>query len=407
VALPLFRDTSFADLIQAQNTAHESATVTPMSLSQHMAKGSNLKFLRFHEFLPPDRFLRMLFLERKRSERSERPFVLMLLECTKLLRHGDQGVLDRVLSALVSSTRDTDVKGWYDEHVTIGVIFTELGSKADGKSVANALLSKVTSALASMLTINEIREIRIWLRVFPDNWSGRPGPIDDIESAFYDKVFNENAQHPFAKIVKRSMDIAVSLLVLSLGFAVFLFIALAIKLTSRGPVLYRQERLGQYGRKFGILKFRSMHVTCDDCLHREYVKRFIAGASGCHQAGSTQMQYKIVNDPRVTRVGRLLRKTSLDELPQFLNVLRGEMSLVGPRPPLPYEVESYRMWHKARFLVAKPGITGLWQVQGRSRVKFDEMVRMDLKYAKTRSLWLDIKILLQTPRAVLFGTGGH
>lgn len=371
------------------------------------AERSDLSLLRFQEFLPQDRFLRMLFLERKRSERSERPFVLMLLESTKLLRHGDQSVFDRVLSTLVSSTRDTDIKGWYEEQSMIGVIFTELGSKADGKSVASALLLKVASALASTLTINEINEIHISFRVFPEDWDGGRGPIDDIESKFYDKVFNENCQHPFAKVVKRSMDIGGSLLVLSLGFPIFLLIAIAIKLTSQGPVLYRQERLGQYARIFAFLKFRSMYVTCDDGLHREYVKRFIANASGCHHAGSTQTQYKIVNDPRVTRVGRFLRKTSLDELPQFLNVLRGEMSLVGPRPPLSYEVESYSIWHKSRLLAAKPGITGLWQVEGRSRVKFDEMVRMDLKYAKTWSLWLDIKILLQTPRAVFSGSGAH
>ena len=372
-----------------------------------MPERSNLSLLRLNEFFPQDRFLRMLFLERKRSERSERPFVLMLLESTKLLRHGDQSVCDRVLSTLVSSTRDTDVKGWYEEHSTIGVIFTELGSKANGKSVASALLSKVTSALASTLTINEINEIHISFRVFPEDWDGGRGPIDEIESKFYDQVFNENGQHPVAKLVKRSMDIAGSLAVLSLGFLVFLLIAIAIKLTSRGPVLYRQERLGQWGQKFGFLKFRSMYVNCDDGLHREYVKHFIANASGCHYAGTTQTQYKIVNDPRVTRVGRFLRKTSLDELPQLLNVLRGEMSLVGPRPPLPYEVESYRIWHRTRLLAAKPGITGLWQVQGRSQVKFDEMVRMDLKYAKTWSLWSDIKILLQTPRAAFSGIGAH
>jgi lipopolysaccharide/colanic/teichoic acid biosynthesis glycosyltransferase len=394
---------------QSRQQANEAGAATPRSesLLRRMAGRSNLSLLRFHEFLPPDRLLRMLFLERKRSERSERPFVLMLLECTKLLRHGDQSAFDRILSTLVNSTRDTDVKGWYQEHSTIGVIFTELGLKADGKSVANALLSKVTGALASTLSINEINEIHISFRVFPEDWEGGSGPIDDIESKFYDKVFHENGQNPFAKAVKRSMDIAGSLLVLSFGFAVFLLIAIAIKLTSRGPVFYRQERLGQYGRKFGFLKFRSMYVTCDDGLHREYVKRFIAGATGCHQAGSTETQYKIMNDPRVTRVGRFLRRTSLDELPQFLNVLRGDMSLVGPRPPLPYEVENYRIWHKTRILAAKPGITGVWQVQGRSRVKFDEMVRMDLKYAKTWSLWLDIKILLQTPRAVFFGTGAH
>jgi len=349
----------------------------------------------------------MLFLERKRSERSEKPFVLMLLESTKLLKYGDESVFDRVLSALVSSTRDTDAKGWYEEHSTIGVIFTELGSKADGKSVAGALLSKVTTSLTSTLTINEIREIHISFRVFPEDWDGGRAPIDDVESRFYEEVLNENGQHSVAKLVKRSMDIAGSLLVLCLGFPVFLFIAIAIKLTSQGPVLYRQERLGKYGRRFDFLKFRSMYVTCDDGLHREYVKRFITSASGCHHAGTAQTQYKILNDPRVTRVGRFLRKTSLDELPQFLNVLKGEMSLVGPRPPLPYEVESYRTWHKTRLLAAKPGITGLWQVEGRSRVTFDEMVRMDLQYAKTWSLWLDIKILLQTPRAVLSGTGAH
>ena len=117
--------------------------------------------------------------------------------------------------------------------------------------------------------------------------------------------------------------------------------------------------------------------------------------------------YKLTADPRVTRVGSFLRKTSLDELPQFLNVLKGDMSLVGPRPPLPYEVECYKLWHRARLLAAKPGITGLWQVGGRSRVKFDDMVRMDLRYAASWSLWLDIKILLQTPHAVFSGNGAH
>jgi len=117
--------------------------------------------------------------------------------------------------------------------------------------------------------------------------------------------------------------------------------------------------------------------------------------------------YKLTKDPRITRVGGFLRKTSLDEIPQFLNVLRGEMSLVGPRPPVPYEVESYDFWHRRRVLEAKPGITGLWQVKGRSRVKFDDMVRLDLQYARTWSPWLDVKILLQTPGAMVIGEGAH
>jgi lipopolysaccharide/colanic/teichoic acid biosynthesis glycosyltransferase len=117
--------------------------------------------------------------------------------------------------------------------------------------------------------------------------------------------------------------------------------------------------------------------------------------------------YKIQDDPRVTRVGKFLRKTSLDELPQLINVLKGEMSLVGPRPPIPYELEAYQIWHRRRVLEAQPGITGLWQVNGRSRIKFDDMVRLDLQYARTWSVWLDIKILWQTPRAVLFGAGAY
>jgi lipopolysaccharide/colanic/teichoic acid biosynthesis glycosyltransferase len=149
-----------------------------------------------------------------------------------------------------------------------------------------------------------------------------------------------------------------------------------------------------------------MYVNNDSRIHEEYVKQFIVGASGTEQTSANQQKlYKLAADPRITPLGRILRNTSLDELPQFLNVLRGEMSLVGPRPPVVYEFRRYDLWHKQRLLAVKPGITGLWQVDGRSRVKFDEMVRLDIRYARSWSLWLDIKILLQTPRAVLSGNG--
>jgi lipopolysaccharide/colanic/teichoic acid biosynthesis glycosyltransferase len=203
------------------------------------------------------------------------------------------------------------------------------------------------------------------------------------------------------------MDIAGSLLALLFCLPLFLGIAIAIKLTSKGPVLFCQQRLGQYGKKFNFLKFRSMYVNNDATIHREFVRSFITNANGCSQKSEGRAAYKLTADPRVTPIGGFLRKTSLDELPQFLNVLKGEMSLVGPRPPVPYEVECYKVWHRARLLAAKPGITGLWQVGGRSRVKFDDMVRMDLRYATSWSLWLDIKILLQTPRAIFSGNGAH
>src|SRR5205807_2381516 len=148
-------------------------------------------------------------------------------------------------------------------------------------------------------------------------------------------------------------------------------------------------RVGQYGFPFTFVKFRSMYSVNDSNIHKEYVKRFISGKDPQQIEGNQNVVYKISEDPRVTRVGRFLRKTSLDEFPQFLNVLKGEMSLVGPRPPIPYELESYDIWHRRRVLEVKPGITGLWQVNGRSKTTFDDMVRLDLEYARTWSFWLD------------------
>ncbi len=187
----------------------------------------------------------------------------------------------------------------------------------------------------------------------------------------------------------------------------FALIALAIKLTSSGPVLFRQERIGQPGKKFRLLKFRSMRTNCDSKIHEEYVKRFISGQVASGENDGEGQVFKLQGDPRITRVGAFLRKTSLDELPQFWNVLTGSMSLVGPRPPLEYEFKAYNVWHRRRVLEIKPGITGLWQVEGRSRTQFDDMVRLDLRYAREWTIWLDLKILLQTPAAVISGDGAH
>jgi len=171
-------------------------------------------------------------------------------------------------------------------------------------------------------------------------------------------------------------------------------------------VLFRQKRIGEHGTPFTFLKFRSMYVNNDSSEHREYVRQLIEGKADKKPAnGNGAGVFKLTNDPRITPVGKFLRRSSLDELPQLLNVLHGEMSLVGPRPPVPYEVEAYATWHRRRLLEAKPGITGLWQVYGRSRVEFDDMVRLDLRYARECSPLLDLKILLQTPKAVIGGDG--
>jgi lipopolysaccharide/colanic/teichoic acid biosynthesis glycosyltransferase len=157
-------------------------------------------------------------------------------------------------------------------------------------------------------------------------------------------------------------------------------------------------------KPFTMLKFRTMHVGADPAVHQQYVSRFIKQGIQAEDLGENGL-FKLTDDTRVTRVGHFLRKTSLDELPQFWNVLRGEMSLVGPRPPLAYEVEHYEAWHLRRLVEAKPGITGLWQVTGRSTTTFDEMVRLDLRYARSRSVRADLQILLATPGAVIAGKG--
>jgi exopolysaccharide biosynthesis polyprenyl glycosylphosphotransferase len=206
--------------------------------------------------------------------------------------------------------------------------------------------------------------------------------------------------HGWRRIFKRLFDILVTLLVLLFIWPLMFAVALAIKLDSPGPVFYLQKRIGENGHPFKMFKFRSMHVNNDESIHREYVKQLIQENISLAEGSTLKLMY----DPRITRVGHFIRKTSLDELPQLFNVLRGEMSLVGPRPPIPYEVEVYQKWHLRR-LEAIPGITGLWQVHGRNRVSFDEMVRMDMDYIERQSIWLDIQLLIKTPSALVSGRG--
>jgi lipopolysaccharide/colanic/teichoic acid biosynthesis glycosyltransferase len=356
------------------------------------------------EVLAQDPFLRMLCLEQKRTERSRRRFVLMLLESNSLLTRGDKkDTLEQILEALGRSTRETDVIGWYKEGSVIGTIFTEIGSE-EGHSVAKALLTKFTSALTSTLSIDQINQISLSFHVFPDDWEDNNANGRPVASALYPDSAMRLGPKKGTRWMKRAMDVTGSLFALTLCSPVLVAIVAAVKLTSKGPVVFKQQRVGQYGRRFTFLKFRSMYSKNDPKVHQEYVTRLIRDEKGGNKGETV---FKLTNDPRITPLGRFLRRTSLDELPQFFNVLRGDMSLVGPRPPIPYEFSSYDIWHKRRLLAVKPGITGLWQVTARSRVGFADMVRLDLTYAQSHSLWLDLKILLHTPLAVLGGDGAH
>jgi len=196
-----------------------------------------------------------------------------------------------------------------------------------------------------------------------------------------------------------------SLAAIALLSPAFLVIAAWIKADSPGPVFFRQERIGSGGRRFRVWKFRTMRFGASDAAHRELIHQLIRGEEDDAQPGPEgERIYKLTNDDRVTRVGRFLRRTSLDELPQLFNVLRGEMSLVGPRPPLAYELDIYDRWQFDR-LEVRPGMTGLWQVSGRSRLSYRRMCELDVEYVRNWSLWLDLKILLKTIPVVLFNSG--
>ena len=360
------------------------------------------------EVLGEDTFHRVISLERKRSERSQRPFVLLLVDTcgdNGAIESGKNpsGVLVDVLTALQGATRETDTTGWYKEDSIIGVMFTEIA--LDDKSVLTTILTRIGDVLRERLDSEQYSRIKFSFHVFPDDWDDE-GPDGPSNPTLYPDIEKRHKANRVGRAMKRMMDVLGSLALLALLSPVFLLITAAIKLTSRGPVLFRQKRIGEQGRPFTFLKFRSMYVNNDSSEHREYVRRLIEGrAEKKPTNGNGAGVFKLTNDPRITPVGKFLRRSSLDELPQLINVLRGEMSLVGPRPPVPYEVEAYATWHRRRLLEAKPGITGLWQVYGRSRVEFDDMVRLDLRYARECSPLLDLKILLQTPKAVIGGDG--
>jgi lipopolysaccharide/colanic/teichoic acid biosynthesis glycosyltransferase len=345
--------------------------------------------------------------ERKRAERSQNSFLLVLLDLGRLQGDNTAGaVVEKILSSLSASVRETDVKGWHSGENVLGIMFTEIPT--DGRtSLMGVMLSRLSGVLYNTLTFDQYNQISISHYVFPEDWDCGI-PQRPSHPKLYPDLEKRDDGSKVYLATKRAVDVVAGALGLAMCAPLFLVIALAIKLTSKGPVFFRQRRIGQFGTPFVFLKFRSMFLNNDPKIHREYVQQLISGKAAPQPTTvNGGGAYKLTKDPRVTRVGAFLRRTSLDELPQLYNVLRGEMSLVGPRPAIPYEVEAYRPWHRRRVLHAKPGITGLWQVSGRSRVGFDEMVRLDVRYAMTRSFLLDLKILLMTPKAVLLGDGAY
>lgn len=355
-----------------------------------------------YTFYGKSHFQHMLRVERKRTERSRRPFLLLLLDISGLMALENSGeIVDRIKAALAASLREVDIRGWYDYPGTIGIIFTEMGNI--DVNATERIIHKIYGRLCQGLDPEWVKRIRISFHIYPET-NGDISIKAPFDVNLYPDLMKRDMDQKIAMTAKTVIDFLGSAAALILFSPLFLIIAAAITMTSEGPVFFRQERMGLNGRVFSLLKFRSMQTGCDTARHKDYIAKYIGDQN---KAAVEPGVFKLTDDARITPVGRFLRKTSLDELPQFINVLKGEMSLVGPRPPIPYECDLYDIWHKSRLLSCKPGITGLWQVTGRSRTTFDEMVRLDLKYIREWNLRLDLKILFMTPKAVFGGRGAY
>ena len=339
-------------------------------------------------------FRDLLCREQKRADRSDRSFAVLIVE-----PQGTGGLAGMAIDALAAARRKTDIVGQLAGG-NIGVLVPDVRA-SEAPRIRERFAARLREELGRRSHGETAVGPSIRVHVHP-----QPTEAERDQSCRADPaVFpTRDSWRTIADASKRWLDIALSAALLILLSPLFLVIAALVKLRSRGPVIYEQTRIGQNLKPFTMLKFRTMYLDADHARHREFVSSFInAGRQAC-EPGAIPF-FKLTGDPRITAIGHVLRRTSLDELPQLWNVLRGDMSLVGPRPALPYELEQYKPWHRRRVLDAKPGLTGLWQVTGRSRTTFDEMVRLDLQYAQRCSLWTDIKILLATPAAVISGRG--
>jgi lipopolysaccharide/colanic/teichoic acid biosynthesis glycosyltransferase len=332
--------------------------------------------------------------ERRRADRYGTSFGVLLVD--RGGKSGESTSWHRVLRAVAAAKRDVDAVGWFEQGEVLGLLLPDVPGTG-----AFDVMRRLRRELARRFGEVGLAALSIRLYTHGDRSNPEGAPLPSVDLLV--EAFLQPRGRRFRDAAKRGLDILGSVAFLILFAPVGAAIAAAVKWTSPGPVHYRQVRVGRREEPFTMLKFRTMYANAGHGVHQDYVTWFIKSSGQQPRTGNEV--FKLTNDPRITTVGRFLRRTSLDELPQFWNVLRGDMSLVGPRPPLPFEVEKYQPWHRRRVLEAKPGVTGLWQVEGRSRTTFDEMVRLDLRYARTRTLWTDIKILAATPRAMVSGKG--
>ncbi|MBN1868789.1 sugar transferase [Candidatus Sumerlaeota bacterium] len=362
-----------------------------------------------------EQFHDLLDRERGRSDRNSHGFALVIFELRSDKRNEQALTLGKMF---VGRMRATDTAGWIDSH-RVGVFLPE--THQDG---ARTFADHICRDVAT----RDARPPAYTIRTYPSQHASGSGPRaggrrEDESSSRREEnaerhpsavaTGNRNAESPavacgggretasddrqeILKLCaapipkwKRGIDVVGALTGLILCAPLMCLVTALIKIVSPGPVFFRQERVGHLGRRFSMWKFRTMHVDNDVSAHRDYLVDLI------HDEGEDKPMVKREDNPNIIRFGRILRAASIDEIPQLFNVLRGEMSLVGPRPPIPYEAEEYLRWHANR-LETVPGMTGLWQVSGKNRLTFKEMVRLDIRYARTMNLWQDVRILLKT-----------
>jgi lipopolysaccharide/colanic/teichoic acid biosynthesis glycosyltransferase len=384
--------------------------------------------------------------EKSRTHRTNLPFSLILIDVALLdfkyrRRKNDKGRIIRVITQVINdNSRETDLKGWFDRH-TIAVLLPDT-SHAGAEVLCNKLISlgelTLIDYLQNGVCLKDCFAITSYPEVFDNGGSGskaeKPGvgirridPIhlatnngrfalrhgcgekssksDELQLPVFPYHLNGSCTVRMQKAIKRLMDIIGSLLGIILFLPAFVGIVIAVKLTSPGPVFFKQKRVGLNRKTFTLLKFRSMYTNCDQSIHRKHIEKLSKRKITLLQNSRDGVRsYKLQDDPRITKIGRFLRQTSLDELPQLFNVVKGEMSLVGPRPYPVYQIENCTIWQHSR-LTVKPGITGLAQLRGRCNTTYDDSYRLDLEYVKKWSLWLDFKILIKTVPFALSGRG--
>ena len=367
-------------------TRHADRSV---ELPMDVSRWQNVYFLRVVDVLAKYQFLRQLEHEKRRTDRSKASLSIALFHLDSK-KNDELGDAEALLNILRNTKRETDILG-YLGHDLVALLLPdtdEEGTRGFMKKIANRIerLSPLTAT-----------------GTYPDHLFDSLATKNQNQADLYPFFLDDSKDRKEGGyFLKRSLDIAGAAAGILLLSPLLIITAMAIAVDSPGPMIFKQIRLGRRGVPFVFYKFRSMFSTSDDRIHREFVTKLIKGKlEEINQGDAANPFYKLKSDPRVTRVGKFIRDTSIDELPQLFNVLKGDMSLVGPRPPLPYEAENYQAWHLRRILEAKPGITGLWQVDGHSTTSFDDMVRLDLRYTRSCSLILDLKIILKTVNAVL------